>query len=85
METRRITRKEMAVIREPKQRRLFRLYDENDVEIGHGTYYSRERNAQVYIGGFVHQVAEVGQALLFEGVVSLRWCCHNGQRWHGGS
>ena len=53
------------------KRRLFRIYDENEKEIGHGVYFPNGESVQVYFDGVVHRGVGIGQVLCSCGVVRI--------------
>ena len=65
------------------KKRLFRLFDDNENEIGHGVYYPEGESVQVYFDGTVHRGVGIGQVLCLEMVKSFMWCCEDGWDWEG--
>ena len=62
-------------------KRLFRLFDENDDEVGRGVYHFKEQRVEVYFDGILYRFGSIGRVLLFDEVKSFAWCCPDGEFW----
>lgn len=64
--------------------RLFRLYDEDDNEIGIGVYNVRKMKSVVCMPGkFARYMTFFIMDLVLQYANSFVWCCPNEQSWHG--
>ena len=61
--------------------RLFRLFDENEKEIGHGICYFENNSAEVVFDGLTRGYDDLAEVLRLEGVKSFMWCCPESKWW----
>ena len=63
--------------------RLFRLYDENEQEIGFGLYQQANQRAVFCHRDFRGYTVEENIGAILLHAHAFIWCCPNAKAWHG--